>query len=347
MVWTGGSEGRLARSLIVLYDQVQTAFPANRDRSSDGTIAGTQHHEANPSSDHEIRDGEVTALDITNDPAHGLDCEVLVNGFKGDDRVKYIIWNRHIMSGTGQSHTAWEWRSYDGSNPHDMHCHVSVKMGAKGDETQPWNISIAQPGPVTKPSPLGRGSSGEGVKLLQEFLFVDGYFGPVTETAVKAFQTKQGLAADGVVGPYTWREIIKLTGPTPGPVEPGAGWHTGITATEFGGNSERERSAYDSHRISNAELCVALPYRFSGIRPKVEVKGPSGTAIGTIEDVGPWNLNDPYWDHGARPQAESGKDLGQTGNVRDTNLAGIDLSPALANAVGVDGKGKVDWRFIT
>lgn len=353
MVWTGGSEGRLAKSLIVLYDQVQKSFPANRDRSSDGTI-GDASHQAGTSDHNPGPDGVVTALDITNDPAHGLNSRALAEQLVNDPRTKYVISNRQIASGSGQSHPQGEWRPYTGSNPHDLHMHLSVKDPPEGDIDTPWVFTAAhEPGPVTKPSPLARGSTGEGVKLLQEFLFVDGHFGPVTETAVKAFQTKQGITADGVVGPYTWREILKVTGPAPEPV-PETGWHAGITATEFGGNSETERSAYDEHRISSTELCVALPFRFAGIRPKVEVKGPAGTAIGTIEDVGPWNINDPYWDSKDRPDAETHNHDHQPLTLEGpnkgkvpTNDAGIDLSPALASAVGVDGKGKVDWRFIT
>jgi hypothetical protein len=29
-----------------------------------------------------------------------------------------------------------------------------------------------------------------------------------------------------------------------------------------------------------------------------------------------------------------------------TNDAGIDLSPALAEQIGIEGKGKVDWIFV-
>ncbi|MBI3890185.1 MAG: hypothetical protein HY303_01495, partial [Candidatus Wallbacteria bacterium] len=45
-------------------------------------------------------------------------------------------------------------------------------------------------------------------------------------------------------------------------------------------------------------------------------------ADATVYDVGPWNINDPYWRNpNGHPQAESGRD--RTG--RTTNLAGIDL----------------------
>ena len=49
------------------------------------------------------------------------------------------------------------------------------------------------------------GSKGDMVKKMQKVLGVaqDGDFGPGTEKAVKAWQTKNGLTADGVVGPKT------------------------------------------------------------------------------------------------------------------------------------------------
>ncbi|MEH2211307.1 peptidoglycan-binding domain-containing protein [Nostoc sp.] len=58
------------------------------------------------------------------------------------------------------------------------------------------------------------GSSGIAVRALQQLLVsngypvrVDGIFGAVTETAVKAFQNQQNLGVDGVVGQRTWSAL--------------------------------------------------------------------------------------------------------------------------------------------
>ena len=73
-------------------------------------------------------------------------------------------------------------------------------------------------------TPLRRGSSGPNVVVLQVALnrisqsypaipkvpAVDGIFGSRTEAAVRAFQQIFGLTADGIVGPATWYEIVRL-----------------------------------------------------------------------------------------------------------------------------------------
>jgi putative chitinase len=57
---------------------------------------------------------------------------------------------------------------------------------------------------------LKLGSVGEEVKKLQIKLGVDpiGKFGPKTESAVKSWQSSNGLTADGIVGPQTWAKIM-------------------------------------------------------------------------------------------------------------------------------------------
>jgi putative chitinase len=57
---------------------------------------------------------------------------------------------------------------------------------------------------------LKLGSQGEDVKKLQVKLGVDpiGNFGPKTEAAVKAWQSQNGLTADGIVGDGTWGKLF-------------------------------------------------------------------------------------------------------------------------------------------
>jgi hypothetical protein len=125
--------------------------------------------------------------------------------------------------------------------------------------------------------------------------------------------------------------------------------HVGITATSFAGDNDTvsaRTSAYDGKVINgDEELAVALPSRGVGGR-LVRVAYGGRSVVATVRDVGPWNTDDPYWATSSRPQAETGTD--RTG--RKTNLAGIDLTPALWRALGYAGdprnaKDKVDWDF--
>ena len=73
-------------------------------------------------------------------------------------------------------------------------------------------------------TPLRQGSTGPNVVILQTSLnrisqnypaipkipAVDGIFGAQTEASVRAFQRIFGLTADGIVGPATWYEIVRL-----------------------------------------------------------------------------------------------------------------------------------------
>jgi N-acetylmuramoyl-L-alanine amidase len=118
-----------------------------------------------------------------------------------------------------------------------------------------------------------------------------------------------------------------------------------IIASVFGGEDDYNVSAYDEDMVLDDEsYYVALPDRFEGERPQVRVinRETGMVAVAEILDVGPWNTDDPYWLTDSRPQAESGTDT----SGRTTNGAGIDLSPALAEALGIDGMGKVDWEFV-
>ena len=62
---------------------------------------------------------------------------------------------------------------------------------------------------------LRRGSRGDAVRDLQEALrrqrfdpgASDAIFGPLTDAAVRRFQTDRGLVVDGIVGPLTWAAL--------------------------------------------------------------------------------------------------------------------------------------------
>jgi putative chitinase len=57
------------------------------------------------------------------------------------------------------------------------------------------------------------GSKGSDVIALQKYLGLtaDGDFGPGTDKAVKAWQTKNGLTSDGIVGDSTWGKMFSTT----------------------------------------------------------------------------------------------------------------------------------------
>ena len=70
---------------------------------------------------------------------------------------------------------------------------------------------------------LKKGDNNENVKLMQQKLGIEPAvtnFGPKTEEAVKAFQAKNGLPADGVVGPATWAKIMGQEAPKAQPSAP-------------------------------------------------------------------------------------------------------------------------------
>src|SRR5258708_7335181 len=133
--------------------------------------------------------------------------------------------------------------------------------------------------------------------------------------------------------------LVPPTESIPSTPENPSGNQVNITATYFGG----QKSAYGGP-IIDTNPGVALPFHFTGTRPRVRVtnRKVNLSVDCDIVDVGPWNTNDPYWQTGARPEAETKVDM--TG--RKTNSAGIDLTIAAAKAIKIDGKGLVDWAFI-
>lgn len=220
---------RIARSLDTLRSQINAHAPRRR-KASDGWIGDAAHRRAGNASDHnpwvmDGRTGVVTALDVTHDPANGVDTWAMADHLrlKRDSRIKYVISNHRIFSATVQP---WTWRRYTGSHPHHTHIHVSV-VSTKSlyDSTRPWDWGAGAPAETGQDAPtlnrrtLRRGMDGDDVAIVQGLLVVgiDGRFGPITEGAVRAFQRSERIEQDGVVGPITWGRLDTIQQlPTPG-----------------------------------------------------------------------------------------------------------------------------------
>ena len=167
--------------------------------------------------------GVVTGMDITHDPIGGFDSYAFADMLlkNQDKRLKYVISNRRIGSGpAGPSPGIW--RRYNGKNPHDHHCHISVMSDKpQYDGTDSWDIAaVNAPNPdvvaayVAPPPTLRKGAKGEIVEKLQgrlkahgAELKIDGDFGEMTKNAVVLFQTMNDLPRDGIVGPQTWKAL--------------------------------------------------------------------------------------------------------------------------------------------
>ena len=107
------------------------------------------------------------------------------------------------------------------------HGHSLAVVGAYGNATA-WQVkrfqrrsNLIETGEVNSATwealvvKVRRGSRGNAVRAVQHLLRYHGYglkglgtFGPQTEAAVKKFQSRRGRTADGIVGLYTWCELV-------------------------------------------------------------------------------------------------------------------------------------------
>lgn len=206
---------RVAKSLETLRQQINNAWP-NRDKSSDGTIGDAAH--TSRASDHNphVRDGSmgvVTALDITHDPKNGVDSGAIAASLvqSRDTRIKYIISNSRIISGT-DGPSPWVWRKYTGANPHTRHVHISVKAAKSFyDDTRPWSFrapTVAAHTAITR----------EDIRDVQANLIhlgypevgeVDGLIGGKTRGAITAFMNDRVAPMQTTVTPEVMEEIAK------------------------------------------------------------------------------------------------------------------------------------------
>jgi hypothetical protein len=114
-----------------------TALAPKRKTASDGLLPSAAHLKASPTSDHNTG----LAVDLTHDPANGIDCAVIFEKLKEDARVKYLIFQGKIWS---KEKSKLGNRRYTGSNPHNKHLHISIN-DVSGNDTSPWFWWMNQP----------------------------------------------------------------------------------------------------------------------------------------------------------------------------------------------------------
>lgn len=135
---------KLVAGGVTLRNQTNARFP-KRDKRSDGWIGDPRHAARGSASDHNAdRNGWVHALDIDENMGkgrwrNGRAARKLANqlklyaksGLPGSDRIKYIVYENRIASGTYKNKW-WSWRP--GNWGHEYHIHVSFTEKAQKDD---------------------------------------------------------------------------------------------------------------------------------------------------------------------------------------------------------------------
>jgi len=146
---------RLCKGGVTLRDQINRRWP-KRDKRSDGWIGDKAH--ASRASDHNPnKAGVVHAIDIDENLgtyANGRTARLLANqlleyaasGLPGAKRLKYVVYEGRISSGTYRR-TWWKWRG--SGYGHEAHIHVSFTSYADRDGTV-FPLPILTRSPITK-----------------------------------------------------------------------------------------------------------------------------------------------------------------------------------------------------
>jgi len=148
---------RLVLGGVKLREQIDLRFP-DRDRRSDGWI-GDRAHQDRVSDHNPDLQGWVYAIDIDENMGKGswrngrtarrLTDELVLyamSSLPGSDRVKYVVYEDQIASGTYKA-TWWKFRGK--GYGHTAHIHVSFTMSALSDN-RVWPLPILAPDKDTK-----------------------------------------------------------------------------------------------------------------------------------------------------------------------------------------------------
>ncbi|WP_437316697.1 hypothetical protein [Sorangium sp. So ce385] len=187
---------QVAPAVRLLLRQLNERWPG-RNRASDGLL-GDAAHQARKS-DH----NEGNALDVTHDPERGPDLDALAHLLLADPRVTYVIWNKRIANRAIQGGA---WRSYDGTNPHTRHLHVSIHASARRDE-RPWALPDASAAVAGAPGPLPLPDVVQGWK---DGLVDNVYWSELDVGPYRLRVATDALSVRGVRLPVAFGEVLEL-----------------------------------------------------------------------------------------------------------------------------------------
>jgi hypothetical protein len=232
---------RLVAGANAILNQVNKRWP-ERSKKNDGWIGGEIHH--NVDSDHNPNEeGFVHAIDIdTNlmgesekkkskeDADKFADelIEYVRKAVPGSERIKYVIYDNKIASGTFATRY-WVWR--EGEWGCKDHIHISF---TKTGQSDPRNVSlpifssrpkvVSNLAPAKAPKYPGKerlmfGKSNESVRRLKNQMLAKGFelsgesdtiYNEETKAAVKSLYHKIGKKSDGsFVGPVAWTFLFR------------------------------------------------------------------------------------------------------------------------------------------
>lgn len=216
--------------ITALRDQINARFP-KRDKASDG-VKGDSAHAARISDHNPDARGYVHAMDIDEDFGAPGDnkkfADQLIDycrqGRKGSERIKYVIYEDRVASGTYED-KFWVWRGTGFGHTH--HIHISFTTVGEKDDS-PFDLPILQKGAIwdgiiPKMSEISRSMGDPKVRnkatyrlacRLKDLGFYQGNVQPEGEQgyplkAVLAWEKANGRKNDGV---FTTADQLALFG---------------------------------------------------------------------------------------------------------------------------------------